>query len=141
MEDFGVKGISGGGLRWLTLKGGEPIIGSESRVRLTSTPQIETEGIDNRLISGESILEDREEVRRRKEWFCQEDNGVKGTPLEMGYLLTLASLLQVYFVLPSWTSQGIYLCWTAFVQRLISTGLSSLLKYQFLPPNRPERLR
>ena len=35
MEDFGVKGISGGGLRWLTLKGWEPIIGVKSRVGLT----------------------------------------------------------------------------------------------------------
>ena len=28
MENFGVKGISGGGFRWITLKGGGPIIGS-----------------------------------------------------------------------------------------------------------------
>ena len=36
MEYFGVKGISGGGLRWLTFNGGEPIRGYESRVVLTS---------------------------------------------------------------------------------------------------------
>ena len=38
MEDFGVKGRPGGGLRWLTLKGWGPIIGAESRVGLTSPP-------------------------------------------------------------------------------------------------------
>ena len=38
MEDFGVKGESGGGLRWLTLKGWGPIIVAESRVVLTSPP-------------------------------------------------------------------------------------------------------
>ena len=38
MEDFCVKGRSCGGLRWLTLKVGGPIIGSESMVGLTSPP-------------------------------------------------------------------------------------------------------
>ena len=60
MEDFGVKGISGGGLRWTTLKGGGPIRGSESRVILTSPPQIITGCIDTRRMSRESLLEDRE---------------------------------------------------------------------------------
>ena len=80
MEDFGVKGISGGGLRWMILKGGEPIRGAESRVGLTSLPQLDTRGIEVRLMSGESLLEAREEVRRRKEGICQEDTGVKGIP-------------------------------------------------------------
>ena len=56
MEDFGVKGRSGGGLRWMTLKGGEHIRGSESRVGLTSPPQLDTGGIEVRLMSGESLL-------------------------------------------------------------------------------------
>ena len=73
---------------------------------------------------GESLLEAREEGRRRKEGVCKEDNDVKGIPFEMGFFLTLVSLLQVYFVLTSWTRQGIYLCCKAFVQHLISTGLS-----------------
>ena len=55
MEDFGVKGISGGGLRWMILKGGEPIRGAESRVGLTSLPQLDTRGIEVRLMSGESL--------------------------------------------------------------------------------------
>ena len=56
MKDFGSKGISGRGLRWITLKGGEPIIGSESRVGLTSPPHIDTRGIEVRLMSGERLL-------------------------------------------------------------------------------------
>ena len=40
MEDFGVKGRSGGGLRWLTLKVGGPIIVADSMVELTSPPHI-----------------------------------------------------------------------------------------------------
>ena len=59
MEYFGVKGISGGGLRWTTLKIGEPIRGSELRVGLNSPPQIDTRGIEVRLMSGESLLEAR----------------------------------------------------------------------------------
>ena len=49
MEKFGVKGISGGGLRCLTSKGGESIIGAKSRLGLTSTPLIDTGGIEVRL--------------------------------------------------------------------------------------------
>ena len=44
MEDFGIKGRSGGRLRWLILKGLEPIRGSESRMGLTSPPHIDTRG-------------------------------------------------------------------------------------------------
>ena len=55
----------------MTLKGGEPITGAESRVRLTSPPQIDNGGIEVRLMSGEILLEAREEGRRRKEGFCQ----------------------------------------------------------------------
>ena len=66
MEDFGVKGRSGGGLRWLKLKIGEHIRGAESRVGLTSPPHIETREIDVRLMAGESLLYAREEGRRRK---------------------------------------------------------------------------
>ena len=42
MEDFGVKGVLGGSLRWLILKVGEPIRGSKSRVGLTSPLQLDT---------------------------------------------------------------------------------------------------
>ena len=52
MEDLVAKGISGGGLRCLTSKGGEPITGAELRVGLTSPPQLDTGGIDVRIISG-----------------------------------------------------------------------------------------
>ena len=47
-------------MRWLTLKGGELITGSESRVGLTSPNQIDTGGIEVRLMSGEILLEARE---------------------------------------------------------------------------------
>ena len=77
----------------MKLKGWETIIGDEPRVGLTSTPQIDTGGSEVRLMSGERLLEAREEVRRRKEWVCQEDTRVKGIPLEMGCFLTLVSIL------------------------------------------------
>ena len=91
------------------MKVGEPIRGAVSRVGLTSPPQIDTGGIEAGLMSGESLLDYREEVRRMKEWVCHEDTGVKGIPFEMGCFLTMVSLLQVYFVLTSWTSQVLYL--------------------------------
>ena len=110
MEYFGVKGISGGRLRYLTLKGGEHIRRSESRVGLTSPTNLVTGRIEVRLMSRESLLEAREEGRRRKEELCQEDTGVNRILFKIGSLLTLASLLQVYFVIPSWTRQELYLC-------------------------------
>ena len=72
-------------------------------------------------MSGESLLEAREEGRRRKEGIFQEDTGIKGIPFKIICFLTLVSLMQVYFVLTSQTSQGVYLCRAAFVQHLIST--------------------
>ena len=54
--------------------------------------------------------------------------------------LTPVSLLQMYFVITSQKSQGIYLLQAAFVQRLILTRFSPLLNYKFYPPTRPERL-
>ena len=83
----------------MTLKVGEPIVGAYLRVRLTSSPQLDTGGIEVRLMSGESLLEAREEGRSRKEGVCQEGTGVKGIPFEMGCSLTPLILLQVYFVL------------------------------------------
>ena len=106
---------------------------------LTSPPQLDTRGIDVRLMSEESLLEAREEIRRTKEGFCQEDNGVKGIPFEMGCYLTPVSLLQVYFVISSRKSQGLYLCWTLFVQHLLSNQSSSPLNYKFFPPTLPDR--
>ena len=99
---------------------------------LKSYPQIDTGGVGVRLMSGESLLEVREEGRRRKEGVCQEDTGVKGIPFEMVCSLTPISLPQVYFVLNSCTSQGLYLHWVAFVQSFPSNRLSSLLNYKFL---------
>ena len=43
-------------VRRLILKGGGHIIGAESRLGLTSTPQFDTGGIEVRPISGESLL-------------------------------------------------------------------------------------
>ena len=119
------------GLRWLTLKGGEPIGGADSRVVPTSSPQIDTRTIHARLVSGDILLYAREEVRRRKEGVCQEDTKFKGISFEMGYSLTPVSLMQVYFVLTSRTSQGLYLRWAAFLQRPLSTRSSSLIKRKF----------
>ena len=131
LEYFGDKGRSGLGLRFLTIIGGYPIRGSDSGVGLISSPQIDTGGIKVRLMLGEIILEAREGVMRRKEGVCQEDTCVKGIPFEIGYSLAPVILLQVYYVLTYWTSQGLYLHWESFVQRLLSTGSSSPLKYKF----------
>ena len=97
------------------MKGGEPIGGAVSRVGLTSSPHIDTREIEVRLVSGESLLEAREEGSRRKKGVCQEETRAKGIPFEMGCSLTPASLLQVYFVLTSWISQGLYLRRVTFV--------------------------
>ena len=43
----------------LSLKGGEPICGAGSKARLKSFPQIDTGGIEVRLMSGERLLESR----------------------------------------------------------------------------------
>ena len=46
MEDFGIKGRPGGGLRWLVLKVGEPIRGAELRVVMTPhNPSLTTWGL------------------------------------------------------------------------------------------------
>ena len=49
----------------------------------------------------------------------------------MGFFLTLVSLMQVYFVITSRTSQVLYLRWAIFLQRLILARSSSLLNYKF----------
>ena len=66
MEDFGFKGRSGGGLRWMILKGWETIIGAEMRVGRTSPPHIDTGESEVRFMSGERLLESREEGSRKK---------------------------------------------------------------------------
>ena len=121
MENLGIQGGSGGELRWLTLKGEGPIRGYDSRVRLTSPPHIDTGGVDVRIMSGDSLLDSREEGSRRKEGVCQEDNSVNGISFKMGCFLTPVRLLQVYFVLASWTSQVLYLRRAAFLQCLVLT--------------------
>ena len=42
------------------MKGGEPIIGYESRVGLTLTSQLDIGRIEVKLVSGENLLEARE---------------------------------------------------------------------------------
>ena len=59
MYDFGIQGRSGGGLRCLTLKGGEHIKGGDLRVVLTSPPHLETRGIEARLRLGERLFNTR----------------------------------------------------------------------------------
>ena len=49
------------------MTGGETTGGAVLRVGMTSYPQLDTGGIKVRLISGEILLEAREEVKRRKE--------------------------------------------------------------------------
>ena len=41
LADFGVNGRSGLGLGWLPLEAVEPILGADSRVGLSSSPQID----------------------------------------------------------------------------------------------------
>ena len=72
VEDFGIKGRSGECLRWLILKVREPITGSDLRVGLNSPPpQFYTRGVELGLMSGEILLESREERSRRKEGLRQ----------------------------------------------------------------------
>ena len=49
------------------MKVGEHIEGASLRVGLTSPPQIDTRGIEVRLVSREILIEAREKGRRRKE--------------------------------------------------------------------------
>ena len=51
------------------------------RVGLTLLPQSDSGGIEVRLMSGESILEAREEGRRKKEGVFCEVTGIKDIPL------------------------------------------------------------
>ena len=105
----------------MTFKGGETIRGANLRVGIISYPFLDTRFIGVRLMSRESLLEAREERIRKKEGFYKYDNDVKGIPLKVGCSLTPESLLQVYFVLTSQISHGIYLLQAAFVQSLLST--------------------
>ena len=75
------------------MKVGEHIEGASLRVGLTSPPQIDTRGIEVRLVSREILIEAREKGRRRKEGFFQDDTSVKGISFEMGCSLTTVSLL------------------------------------------------
>ena len=61
LAEFGIKGISGRGLRWLSLKGWKPIGGDILRVGLTSPPQGGTGVIQVRILSEERLLEASEE--------------------------------------------------------------------------------
>ena len=70
------------------------------------------------LMSGERLLESREDGMKRKEEVYQEYTGVKSIPFKMDCYLPPLSLLPVYIVITSWISQGLYLCWAVFVQFL-----------------------
>ena len=78
----------------MRLKVGEPIDRAGSRLGLISSPQLDTRGIEVSLMSGESLLEAKEEGSSMKEEVCQEDTGVKETPLEIICSMTPVSLLQ-----------------------------------------------
>ena len=71
-------------MRLLILKGGGPITGAKSTVGLTSSPMLDTGGVEFRLISGKSILEAWEEGRREKEGLYQEDTIIKGVHFRNG---------------------------------------------------------
>ena len=46
------------------MKGGGVIVGANSRVILTSSPQLYARGVEVRIISGESLLDPREQLMR-----------------------------------------------------------------------------
>ena len=88
---------------------------------LTSYPQLETVGIKVGIVSGERLIESREDRSIINKRVCQYHTGVKGIPFEMSYSLTLVSLLQLYIVLTSGTIQHIYLCRAVFLKFLLLT--------------------
>ena len=55
----------------MIVKGGVLIEEADSRVVLTSSPQFDTRGVKFSTMSGESLLEAREEERCKKEGICQ----------------------------------------------------------------------
>ena len=63
LGNFGVNRRYGLGFRWMILKGGDTIGGANSRVRLASSPQIDTGEVEVRTMSGEIILDTRKERR------------------------------------------------------------------------------
>ena len=95
-------------MRCLSLKGGKPIRGPVLRVVLISSPNIDNIWIEVSIMSGERLLEAREEGRRRNEWVYKEDTGVKRIPFEMGCYLTAVSIMPIYTALTSWTNQGAF---------------------------------
>ena len=97
------------------MKGGEHIEGASLRVGLTSSHHLDTGGIEVRLMSGNILLDSREEGRIIKEGVCHKDTGIMSIPSEMGCSLTRVILLQVYIVITSWTSQVLYLCQEVFI--------------------------
>ena len=82
-------------------------------------------------MSEESLLYDREEERMRKEGVYQEDTWVKGIPLDPLPPMPPVSLLQVYILFASITSQVIYLCRAAVVKCLHLTWSISPHKHKF----------
>ena len=80
------------------MKRGEPIERTITRVGLTSSPHIETGDSKASIMSEESIVYTREELKKRKEGLYQKDTEAKGGPFEMCCSLTTVSLLQVYIV-------------------------------------------
>ena len=63
LANFGVNRRYGLGFRWMILKGWDPIEGTNSRVRLASSPQIDTGEVEVRTMLGEIILDTRKERR------------------------------------------------------------------------------
>ena len=64
----------------MILNGGENIGVSNSRVGLTSYTQLDTGDIKFRPMSGDILLDARDEGRKRKERIYQENTGAKGIP-------------------------------------------------------------
>ena len=72
------------------MKVGGPIGGADSSVGLTSSPQLDTGGIEVSILSGESLLKPREKVRRSTEGVYQEYTGVKVIPFERGCSINMS---------------------------------------------------
>ena len=140
MKDFGVKGRSGGWWSGWYWKDGN-LSHELSRWWDWPHPTILTPGgLRSCSCQRRAYYRLGKKEGGGRKWSVRRIPAWRLSILETCFSLTPVSLLQVYFVLTSQTSQGIYLHQEEFVQHLILTRLSSLCNYIIFPPTLPERL-